>query len=150
MKTCPPLHWVLIRLRACCLATAQSVDNADPDKIWNILNTDANNELSYQHARAWRHGGEFTNFGDYSVKLFKKFRGHPNERPLFDMASVAILKNAKWADRVTRPAPRFRNGKWINRPNNPRKIVIWENFDKEAIMKDIYERMSKYVLVKSS
>jgi purine nucleosidase len=88
-----------------------------------------------------RHGGKFSNFGDYSVELFEKFRGHPTERPLFDMAALAIVKNPTWADRVVMGAPQFADGKWIDRPDNPRKIVIWENFDKEAIMRDFYERM---------
>ena len=95
-----------------------------------------------------RHGGEFSNFGDYSVELFEKFRGNPKERPLFDMAAVAIVKNPAWADRVTVGAPKFVDGKWIDRPDNTRKIVIWENFDKEGIMQDFYSRMDKYVLVK--
>jgi len=95
-----------------------------------------------------RHGGKFSNFGDYSVELFDKFRGNPTDRPLFDMAAIAIVKNPAWAERVTIGAPRFANGKWINRPRNPRKIVIWENFDKEGIMQDFYARMDKYVLVK--
>jgi len=88
-----------------------------------------------------RHGGKFSNFGDYSVELFEKFRGHPTERPLFDMATVAIVKNPAWADRVVIGAPKFVDGKWIDRPDNPRKVVIWENFDREAIMKDFYKRM---------
>lgn len=93
-----------------------------------------------------RHGGSFNNFGDYAVELFEKFRGNPTERPLFDMAAVAIVKNPKWADRVEMGAPKFADGKWTDRPNNPRKIVIWENFDKEGIMKDFYDRMDNYVL----
>lgn len=94
-----------------------------------------------------RHGGMFSNFGDYSVELFEKFRGNPKERPLFDMAAIAIVKNPDWAGRVTIGAPKFDGSKWIDRPNNPRKIVIWEDFDKEEIMKDFYSRMGKYVLV---
>ena len=97
---------------------------------------------------AGRHGGKFSNFGDYSIELFEKFRGSPTERPLFDMAAVAIVKNPAWAKRVTIGAPRFADGKWTNRPDNPRKIVIWEDFDKEGIMQDFYARMDKYVLVK--
>ena len=97
---------------------------------------------------AGRHGGEFNNFGDYSVELFTKFRGNPTERPLFDMAAVAIVKNPKWADRVVMGAPRFADDKWTDRPNNPRKIVIWENFDRDGIMKDFYSSMDKPVLVK--
>ena len=97
-----------------------------------------------------RHGGRFSNFGDYSVELFEKFHGHPTERPLFDMAAVAIVKNPKWADRVVIGAPKFVDGKWIDRPDNRRKVVIWENFDRKAIMRDFYDRMEDYVLVKPS
>ena len=103
---------------------------------------------SISQAVSGRHGGTFSNFGDYSVELFEKFRGNPKERPLFDMAAVAIVKNPKWANPVIIGAPKFVDGKWIDRPDNARKIVIWENFDKEEIMKDFYTRMDKYVLVK--
>lgn len=93
-----------------------------------------------------RHGGEFTCFGDYSLDLFEKFRGNPSSRPLFDMAAVAIVKNPAWADRVELAAPKYENGKWIDQPDNPRKIVIWENFDKDKIMQDFYIMMEKYQL----
>jgi inosine-uridine nucleoside N-ribohydrolase len=95
-----------------------------------------------------RHGGEFTNFGDYSVNLFEKFRGNPESRPLFDMAAVAIVKNPAWADRVVLAAPKYVEGQWIDQPANPRKIVIWENFDKEKIMQDFYNSVENYTLVK--
>ncbi|GAG04402.1 unnamed protein product, partial [marine sediment metagenome] len=85
---------------------------------------------------AGRHGATFSTFGDYSVELFENFPGNPTDRSLFDMAAIAIVKNPAWAERVTIGAPRFANGKWINRPRNPRKIVIWENFDREEIMQD--------------
>jgi len=85
-----------------------------------------------------RHGGSFTNFGDYSVDLFEKFRGNPSSRPLFDMAAVAIVKNPAWAERVSMNAPQFVDDKWIEQPDNPRKIIIWENFDREEIMQDFY------------
>jgi inosine-uridine nucleoside N-ribohydrolase len=93
-----------------------------------------------------RHGGEFTCFGDYSVDLFEKFRGSPTSRPLFDMAAVAIVKNPSWADRVVIGAPKYENGQWIDQPDNPRKIVIWENFDKEKIMQDFYDSVENYNL----
>jgi len=96
-----------------------------------------------------RHGGQFTNFGDYSVNLFENFRGRPTARPLFDMAAVAIVKNPSWANRVVINAPRFDKGRWVDQPENPRKIVIWENFDRESIMKDFYYTMEHYVLNKS-
>jgi inosine-uridine nucleoside N-ribohydrolase len=95
-----------------------------------------------------RHGGEFTNFGDYSVDLFEKFRGNPDSRPLFDMAAVAIVKNPAWADRVVLAAPKYVEGQWIAQPANPRKIVIWENFEKEKIMLDFYNSVENYTLVK--
>lgn len=95
-----------------------------------------------------RHGGSFSNFGDYSIELFEKFRGSPIERPLFDMAAIAIVKNPAWADRVTMGAPKFADGKWTDRPDNPRRIIIWENFDKDGIMKDFYSSMENYVLAK--
>lgn len=46
-----------------------------------------------------RHGGDFYNFGDYSVSLFKHidYHGEPPSRALFDMAAVAIVKNPDWA-----------------------------------------------------
>ncbi len=95
-----------------------------------------------------RHGGEFTCFGDYSVDLFEKFRGNPESRPLFDMAAVAIVKNPAWADRVVLAAPKYEDGKWIDQADNPRKIIIWENFDKEKIMQDFYNTMENYNLAK--
>jgi len=95
-----------------------------------------------------RHGGEFTNFGDYSVSLFKSFREDNSSRPLFDMAAVAIIKNSAWADRVIIPAPKFAGGKWIDQPENLRKIIVWENFDKDKIMQDFYYMVENYQLVK--
>jgi purine nucleosidase len=96
-----------------------------------------------------RHGGTFNNFGDYSVELFEKFRGHPTERPLFDVAAVAIVKNPDWAKRTPIGAPRFANGEWTEQPGNSRKIVLWEDFDREGILNDFYARMEDYVLAKS-
>lgn len=95
-----------------------------------------------------RHGGSFTNFGDYSVSLFKNFREDATTRPLFDMAAVAIVKNPAWADRVEMPAPKFENDQWVDQPDNPRKIVIWENFKKDDIMADFYSIMENYHLPK--
>jgi inosine-uridine nucleoside N-ribohydrolase len=93
-----------------------------------------------------RHGGQFTNFGDYSVNLFEEFPDHPDSRPLFDMAAVAIVKNPSWADRIVISAPKYIEGQWIDQPENPRKIVIWENFDKEKIMQDFYNSMENFNL----
>ena len=77
------------------------------------------------------------------MDLFTKFRGSPESRPLFDMAAVAIVKNPEWADRVEISAPKFEDEKWVEQPDNPRKIVIWENFKSDAIMQDFYKTMDK-------
>jgi purine nucleosidase len=95
-----------------------------------------------------RHGGAFTNFGDYSVNLFENINlgGDPPSRALFDMAAVAIVKNPDWAESRTVPAPTLIDRRWVERPDNTRTIVLWENFDRDAIMGDFYERMENYVL----
>ena len=58
--------------------------------------------------------------------------------------------NAKRRTSVSRiPSPHLVNGKWVERPENPRKIAIWENFDKAEIMQDFYNSMENYVLVET-
>ena len=97
-----------------------------------------------------RHGNDFTNFGDYSISLFEnieEYHGDPPSRALFDMAAVAIIKNSSWAIPSTIPSPQLVNGNWIERPDNPHEITIWENFDKESILHDFYDCMENYVLV---
>ena len=97
-----------------------------------------------------RNGGRFTTFGDYSVDLFEHIQldGNPPARALFVMAAVAIVKNPAWAHPVRIPAPRLVDGKWVARPNNPRTIILWENFDRDAIMKDFYQSMDRPVLAR--
>ncbi|MFP4173502.1 MAG: LamG-like jellyroll fold domain-containing protein [Candidatus Hydrogenedentota bacterium] len=90
-----------------------------------------------------RHGGEFDTWGDYSVNLFENYNmsGDPPARPLFDMAAAAIVKNPDWAESTTMPAPALEDlddGGWVERPDNPREITLWEHFDREAIMADFY------------
>jgi len=102
-----------------------------------------------------RHGSEFSNFGDYSVSLFQNIEefddgfdeGYDQARALFDMAAVAVVKNPSWAEPLTIPAPELIDTVWHERPGNDRKIIIWENFNKEAIMADFYNTMENYVLV---
>jgi purine nucleosidase len=95
-----------------------------------------------------RHGGSFNCFGDYSVSLFKhiEYYGDPPSRALFDMAAVAIVKNPQWADSSTIPCPVLIEDKWIEQPDNKRKITIWENFNKEKIISDFYYTLNNYVL----
>lgn len=90
-----------------------------------------------------RHGGEFRTFGDYSVNLFEHIRldGNPPSRALFDMAAVAIVKNPAWATMRRIPAPRLVGGKWQERPDNPRTIALWENFDRASILADFFRVM---------
>ena len=96
-----------------------------------------------------RHGDAFNNFGDYSVNLFEHIDSHDEEgiRALYDMAAVAIVKNPEWAERKEISAPILIDNEWVERPDNERKIVLWENFDKKAIMNDFYDSMEDYVLV---
>ena len=90
-----------------------------------------------------RHGGTYNCFGDYSVSLFEHidYHGDPPSRALFDMAAVAIVRDSTWAGKVVIPAPLLVNGQWVERPENPRKITIWENFNKEAILEDFRNSM---------
>lgn len=92
-----------------------------------------------------RHGGAFTNFGDYSVNLFEhiEYFGTPPSRALFDMAAVAILKNPSWARRKEVPAPLLVNNQWMERPQNQRKITIWENFDRDKIIADFFQTIDE-------
>lgn len=87
-----------------------------------------------------RHGGRFTNFGDYSVNLFKHidYYGEPPSRSLFDVAAVAILKNPRWAESTRIPSPELVGNGWEEQPNNNRKIILWENFDRKKIIRDFY------------
>lgn len=87
-----------------------------------------------------RHGGSFTSFGDYSVDLFRHIQ-HLEDgcfRSLFDMAAVAIVKDPSWAEASEIPSPLYVNDEWVEKSENPRKIIVWENFNKEAIMADFY------------
>jgi len=87
-----------------------------------------------------RHGGSFTCFGDYSVDLFRHIN-HLEDgcfRSLFDMAAVAIVKEPSWAKSSEIPCPVLIDNRWVEQPDNPRTIVVWENFNKEEIIADLY------------
>lgn len=89
-----------------------------------------------------RHGGTFSTFGDYSVNLFSHIdlHGDPPSRALFDMAAVAIVKDPTWATATSIPAPQLNaDGTWTDQPDNPRTIILWENFDAPAILQDFYQ-----------
>lgn len=90
----------------------------------------------------------FTTFGDYSVNLFKHitYSGNPPARALFDMAAVAIVENPSWADTQEIPAPILKNNLWVERPDNLRKIKVWENFKRDQNINDFYQTMDNYEL----
>ena len=96
-----------------------------------------------------RHGGLFYNFGDYSLNLFEncEYYGDPPSRALYDMAAVAIVKNSSWARSTVIPCPILKDNKWIDQANNPRNIVLWEDFQKDKIINDLYNSLHNYVLV---
>lgn len=87
-----------------------------------------------------RHGGEFHTFGDYSVSLFKHAPQHddPPFRSLFDVVAVAVVKNASWGEQKVIPRPKLKGRSWEDRPENPLTMVLWENFDADAILADFY------------
>jgi hypothetical protein len=96
-----------------------------------------------------RHGGTFTTFGDYSVNLFEHITldGTTPSRALFDMAAAAILKNPTWARREEIPAPRLVGEEYAPSSNNPRRIILWTHFDREAILADFFATMANPALV---
>ncbi len=95
-----------------------------------------------------RDGGEFTRFGDYSINLFNgiDLYGDPPARALFDMVAVAIVKNPSWGQRSIIKGPIMVNEQWTENPDVSHDIVIWENFNKEAILEDFFESMHNPVL----
>ena len=90
-----------------------------------------------------RHGGEFYRFGDYAIDLFEhvEYYGNPPSRALFDMAAVAIVKNPDWAKSTEIAGPIMNDKKWVMRPENKRKVIVWEYFDKAKIINDFYASM---------
>jgi inosine-uridine nucleoside N-ribohydrolase len=96
-----------------------------------------------------RHGGTFTTFGDYSVNLFEHITldGQTPSRALFDMAAAAILKNPSWARREEIPAPALVGERYVPSTTNPRRIILWTHFDRQAILADFFATMDKPALV---
>jgi purine nucleosidase len=90
-----------------------------------------------------RHGGTFQCFGDYSVNLFEHidYGDSTRTRSLFDLAAVAIVKNPEWAMRRQIPAPILMENQWVERPWNQRKITVWENFERQQILSDLFQTL---------
>lgn len=98
-----------------------------------------------KHTITGRHGGEFNSFGNYAANLFEHadMYGNPPGRSLFDMAAVAIIKNENWGEKKEIPTPKLVGEEWIDQPENQNRIFIWENFDRDAIVKDLFDLMEK-------
>lgn len=92
-----------------------------------------------------RHGGQFTRFGDYAMDLYHHidYYGDPPSRSLFDMAAVAIVKNPAWAASKVLTGLQMTDDTWNQKGLDSREIILWENFDKEAILNDFYETLIK-------
>lgn len=90
-----------------------------------------------------RDGGQFATFGDYSMNLFSKSHphGNSNQRALFDVVALAIIKNPQWGVCSEIPAPHIVEGQWQQRPNNEHSVKIWENFDSASIIADFFESL---------
>ncbi|WP_345685808.1 nucleoside hydrolase [Novipirellula caenicola] len=87
-----------------------------------------------------RHGGTFTTFGDYSVSLYRHApqHGDPPFRSFFDATAVAVLKDPKLGKAIEVPRPALNGRGWVERPKNPLKMVLWQDFDGPAIMQDFF------------
>ncbi|WP_182869217.1 nucleoside hydrolase [Rhodopirellula sp. JC639] len=87
-----------------------------------------------------RHGGTFTTLGDYSVNLYQHASQHgdPPFRSFFDATAVAVLKDPGLGKAVEIPRPALHDRGWVDRPKNPVKMVLWEDFDGPAIMQDFF------------
>ncbi len=95
-----------------------------------------------------RHGVAFSTFGDYAVNLFAhiEFDRTPPSRALYDVGAAAILKNPAWATSRRQGAPALVDTHWEDRADNTRKIVIWENFDRDAIVADFVRTLEQPVV----
>ena len=83
----------------------------------------------------------FTNFGDYSVELFKMV--DRESRPLYDIAPIASLKNLEWSQRDSVVAPLINDSHdgWAVRPGCSRMITLFRHYDSDAVMADFWETM---------
>jgi inosine-uridine nucleoside N-ribohydrolase len=92
-----------------------------------------------------RHGGNFNCFGDYSNSLFQhaEMFGNPPARALFDMVVLAVLKNPEWGEQKKILEPKLVGNTWVDQPENSRKITIWENFNRDEIVFDLFDLMEK-------
>lgn len=84
-----------------------------------------------------RHGGMFTCFGDYAIDLFKNAGTRP--RSLHDVVAVAIVKQPKWGKCFLVPAPIWTGANWAVREDRARPIKVWQDFNRDAILNDLFK-----------
>jgi len=63
---------------------------------------------------------------------------------------LSVLKNPEWGETKSIPCPILIENEWVERPNNRRQILLWENFDRDAVLADFYETMENPVFAESS
>lgn len=122
------------------LPTATDAVRVTPDEVNKYL---AGKGPLSKNTIIGRHGGEFNRFGDYSKNLFDhaQMNGYPPSRPLFDMVVIAILKNPGWGTPHEIPAPKLVGQAWEDQPENPHKIIYWDEFNRDAIVNDLFTQM---------
>lgn len=88
-----------------------------------------------------RHGGQFNTFGDYSVDLFHHIAldGEPPSRSLFDVGALAVTKNPSWAESRIVYVTAYDSTGWLQEPGQGKEITVWENFQKDSILKDLFK-----------
>jgi purine nucleosidase len=143
LDTAVPFEIVLVRYGD---PSGTDAVRVTPDEVRRRL---AGQGPRVERAVTGRHGVAFHTFGDYAVNLFEhiELHGEPPSRALFDMAAVAILKNPDWARPRKIPAPRLVDRRWVERPENSRTITLWEHFDRDAIVGDLYRTLENPVVV---
>ena len=92
-----------------------------------------------------RNGGTFSSFGNYSYHLFESL-GFP-DRSMYDMATLAIIKEPSWGELKRIPAPRLLADGWQDCPDNDATIGYWENFNTEAIVEDLFKSIENPALL---
>ena len=129
-----------------------TVRYGDPTGTWTVSVTKKEAEINIagkgpksNQAVTGRHGGQFNRFGDYAWDLYKHidYYGEPPSRSLYDMAAVAIVKNPSWAESKTLTGIHMVEEKWTIDKSSQREIILWENFNKEAILQDFYKALDK-------
>lgn len=88
-----------------------------------------------------RHGGQYTRFGDYSVNLFENFSF--TTWSLFDVVAVAVVKNPKLGQLNEVSVPPLDETEWDHDSSTRYLVRIWENFDKNEILKDFFKTMQQ-------